>query len=64
MPSREEWWERERKKHPNKTDDEIRAIFAEHAKRRKIRGTGGFYGNAEKAAEAGKKGLESRWKKK
>lgn len=59
-----DWWGNIRKKFPDKTDDEIRQYFGEVAKRRKIRGTGGFYNNPDLARTAQQKSVESRLKNK
>jgi len=64
MPDKKQWWTTIREKFPNKTDDEIRQYFAEIAKRRKIRGTGGFYNNPELARTAQQRSVESRLSKK
>lgn len=64
MPDRTEWWDNIRKKHPNKTDKEIKAMFAEWAKQRKVRGTGGFYRNPALAKQAQQKSVEARLKNK
>jgi hypothetical protein len=46
------------------TDEEIDNFFKESGKKRKIRGTGGFYRNPALAKSAQSKSVESRLKKK
>jgi hypothetical protein len=46
------------------TDEEITNFFKESAKKRKIRGTGGFYKNPSLAKSAQSKSVESRLKNK
>lgn len=58
------WWERQREKYPDKSDEEIRQIFKDFGSKSYKAGRGGFYNNPDLARKAGEKGRQARYGRK